>query len=190
MTHHARVPRLVRWTQKLEEDAGLDPYVARLGAVADRLIASPTRRELLHGTRIGHGIHPLMTDLPLGMWTSAIVLDLLGGRPARPAARRLIGLGILAAVPTATTGVAEWAVTGKREQRVGIVHAAANSASLTCFAGSFLARRRGHHTRGVLYALAGGLAAGVGGYLGGHLTEVRKVSTWHPAFGDEDPAQQ
>ncbi len=140
----------------------------------------------IHGTWLGHAVHPLLTDLPVGLWTSAVALDVVGGRQSRPAATRLVGLGIAAAVPTALTGLAEWGIASRRDQRTGLVHAAANSVALGLYAASYRARRAGRHAPGVLLGVAGGAAAGMGGYLGGHLASARKVSTRHPAF--DEPA--
>jgi len=120
--------------------------------------------------------------VPIGLWTSATMLDLVGGRRARPAAQRLIGLGLMATGSTMLTGMVEWAATERPMQRVGVVHATANGVAATLYAASWLARRSDRHSRGVLLALAAGSAAGVGGYLGGHLTEVRKVSSYNEAF--------
>lgn len=166
----------------IEERTELDGAVRAVQPLADRLIASPGRRHLLHGTWLGHAVHPVLSDVPIGLWTSALVLDLTGGASARDAARRLVGLGIAAAAPTAVTGVAEWAVAGRREQRVGVVHAAANGVALSLYTSSFLARRAGRHRLGAALGTVGAAALGFGGFLGGHLVSARKVSTRHPAF--------
>ena len=179
-------PRIVDATRRIEESSGLDRPAALVQRAADALIADPARRDALHGTWLGHALHPLMTDLPVGLWTSAVMLDVLGGRQSRPAATRLVGLGLVAAAPTAVTGLAEWGVAPRRDQRTGVVHAAANTVALGLFTASYRARRDGRHLRGVVLGLAGGAATGVGGYLGGHMTSARKVSTRHPAFDDED----
>lgn len=183
-----RPPLLVRLTQRVESSSGLDKAVRLVRPVADALNASRQRRDALQGMWIGHGIHPLLTDLPLGMWMSTSLLDLLGGTSSRPAARLLLGLGIVSAVPTAVTGVSEWGSAGVREKRVGLVHASANSTALLMYVASWVMRGRGRHGAGMALALAGGTAATVGGYLGGHLTEVRKVSSRHPAFIDGESA--
>ncbi len=179
-------PAIVQWTKRLEENEALDKPAERMQHFADLLLADPARASFLHGEWLGHAIHPLMTDLPLGAWTSATVLDLFGGRRSRPAARRLVGFGILAAVPTAVTGVAEWGVTEGREKRVGVVHALSNNVALLLYITSWQARRREHHVRGMLLGLTASLAVGLGGYLGGHLTEARKVSSRHPAYDEDD----
>jgi uncharacterized membrane protein len=175
-------PVLVDLTRRLEGATALDGPRRTAQRLADVLLADRTRRELLHGTWLGHAVHPVMTDLPLGCWVSASLLDLLGGTQSRPAATRLVGIGLAAAVPTAVTGLAEWGVAGQREQRVGLVHAASNTVALGLYAASYAARRNGLHRRGAVLALAGSAAAGAGGYLGGHLVSARKVSSRHPVF--------
>jgi hypothetical protein len=116
-----------------------------------------------------------------------MVLDFVGGRTCRTASRRLIALGVISAVPTAVTGLAEWARTTGGERRVGFVHALGNTIALGLYAASWTARRRGSHVRGVMLGLAGGAAATAAGYLGGHLTAARKVSSRHPAFDQPSP---
>lgn len=177
-------PATVTWTERLERSTALDPLVRAVRPLADALVADPRRRDVLRGAWLGHALHPLMTDLPIGFWTSATVLDLVGGPDARPAARRLIGLGLLTAAPTALTGWAEWSGTGPREQRVGVVHAVSNVAAVGLFAASWRARGSGRHVRGRALGVAASSVLGIGGYLGGHLVSVRKVSSRHPAFED------
>jgi len=178
--------RVVDWTRSVERSAGLDGLVGLVRPVADAVVANPRVRDLLHGMWLGHALHPVLTDVTIGFWASANVLDLVGGEQSRPAAHQLVGLGLLSAVPTAVTGLSEWAGTGPREQRVGVVHAGSNTVALSLYAASWLARRNNRHARGVVLGLAGSAAATLGGYLGGHLAAVRKVSSTHPGF--DDPA--
>ncbi len=178
----ANTPALVALTRRLESSSALDPVVGAARPLAAALVSDPWRRDALRGAWLGHALHPLLTDLPIGLWTSALTLDLVGGPSARPSATRLMGLGILAAVPTAVTGWAEWSGTGPREERVGVVHAASNIVALSLFALSWRARRRDAHVRGRVLGLAASSALGLGGYLGGHLVSARKVSSRHPEF--------
>jgi uncharacterized membrane protein len=129
---------------------------------------SPVRTEVL-----GHALHPVLTDLPLGCWTSASIVDAVGGRAGRSAATRLIGLGLLSAGPTAYTGLASWSRLEGQERRIGAVHAIGNDVAIVLFAGSFVARVRGQHWRGVRLALLGNLATAAAGHLGGHLALSR-----------------
>ncbi len=144
--------------------------------------------DALRGTWLGHALHPALTDLPLGLWTATTVLDLVGGPGARPAAQRLVGLGLLAVPPTAASGWSEWHRSDRPAQRVGVAHVALNVAAIGLYAGSWLARRGDRHRVGAALALVGAGAAGAGGYLGGHLASVRKVSSEHPAFTAERSA--
>ncbi|MDX6324636.1 MAG: hypothetical protein QOK15_990 [Nocardioidaceae bacterium] len=177
-------PAVVTLTERLEQTQALDGVVRLVQPLVDALLADPGRAALLQGMWLGHAVHPLLTDVPIGTWTSATVLDLVGGRQAQPAAKRLIGVGILAAVPTALTGWAEWGPLEPRDKRTGVVHAATNVTALALYTASWRARGKGRHLRGVVLGLAASGALGLGGYLGGHLVEARKVSSRHPAFAD------
>ena len=134
--------------------------------------------EALSGTWLGHPVHPLLILAPLGTWTSAVLLDWLGGKDAETAADLLLGTGLLSAVPTVATGYADWADTEPANatvRRVGIVHAACNGAAAVLFAASLAARAAGARGRGKLLALGGMGAVTAGGYLGGHLTYAEGV---------------
>ena len=175
-------PAIVRWTQRLEDATVLDGAVRAVEPTVQAAFGTGTRASVLRGEWLGHALHPVLTDAVLGTWTSASLLDLLGGRDAAPSAQRLVGLGLLAAAPTFWTGWAEWTTAGTRAKRVGVVHAVTNGTALSAYAASWLARRRGDHARGVKLALAGAAVSGVGAYLGGHLVSVRKVGSHHPAY--------
>ena len=177
-----RPPRIVRWTLGLENATALDRPVKALEPPVRALFASGARGSVLRGEWLGHAVHPVLTDVVLGTWTSATVLDLIGGADSSSSAQRLIGVGLLAAAPTAWTGWAEWSAAGERDKRVGLVHAVTNGVAIGAFAASWLARRQGRHGVGVRRALAGAAVSGVGAYLGGHLAAGRKVATRHPAF--------
>ncbi|GAA4404439.1 hypothetical protein GCM10023168_17070 [Fodinibacter luteus] len=172
---------LVDGVRRLEDAGRLDPLVAALAAVAEPL--DRTRWSgVLRADLLGHALHPLLTDLPLGCWTSAVLLDLRGRPGDRAASRTLVAAGLAAVVPTAVTGLAEWARTGRAERRVGAAHAALNGLAAGLFTVSLLARGRGRHRLGTVSALAGAGVVGASGYLGGHLTTARKVGSRDPAF--------
>lgn len=181
-TRTRAAPALVRATQRLEQSTSLDAlrqvYTVLSGPV-DRWSGS----ELLRSGLIGHALHPLLTDLPLGCWTAASALDLRGRSEDRGASRWLVGAGLAAVGPTALTGLAEWARTGREAQRVGALHGALNVVATTLYLTSYVARTRRRHTLGVVTALAGAAVTGASGYLGGHLTTARKVGSRDPAYG-------
>ena len=184
MDAFASPPAIVRWILRLEETAALDRPVRALEPLVQEVFATGTRGAVLRGEWLGHALHPLLTDVVLGTWASASLLDLFGGRESSAAAQRLVGAGLLAVGPTAWSGWAEWSAAGPREKRVGLVHAVTNAAAIGVYAASWSARRKGRHGKGAVLALAGAGVSGVGAYLGGHLAAARKVSSHDPAFDE------
>ncbi len=181
MNHTERNP-IVRGTLRLENADSLDPLVEALEPKIRSVFGSGRRGWLLRGDWLGHAIHPVLTDVALGTWTSASLLDVFGGPGESAAAQRLIGSGLLAAAPTAWTGWAEWAAAGPREKRVGLVHAGINGLTIGIYAASWVARRRGRHRAGAGLALGAAAVSSLGAYLGGHLVAARKVGTHHAAY--------
>ena len=88
-------PRLVHWTRNLEDTAALDGAVRALEPLVDAAFATGRRGEVLRGDWLGHAVHPVLTDVVLGTWASATILDLVGGRESRSAAQRLLGVSLL-----------------------------------------------------------------------------------------------
>lgn len=132
-------------------------------------------KDILSGTWLGHPLHPLLTDVPIGSFTSATVLDLIGGDAGERPADRLVDLGLLSSVATAAAGAADWSGTNGEGQRIGVVHAAANVLGVGLYLASAVARRRGHRPAATALGLADISVMTVGGYLGGHLGWARGV---------------
>jgi nitrite reductase/ring-hydroxylating ferredoxin subunit/uncharacterized membrane protein len=165
----------------------LDAPAQTLAKMVRAVIKPGPLKNTLSGSWLGHALHPLLTDVTIGSFTSAVALDWLGGDESEPAAQRLIGLGLLSALPTVSSGYTDWADTelaSEAVRRVGIVHATGNFTAASLFAASWLARRRGDRGRGRALALAaGGVMAGAA-YLGGHLTLAEGVGVDHTTFED------
>jgi len=162
-------------TDKLEGLELLDGLSDRLAGVVN--FAVGPAKSLLSGTWLEHPLHPLLTDLPVGCWTGAVVLDLFGGAAGEGAVQPLVAFGALAAVPAAVSGLSDWADSYGGERRVGLVHAAVNVTGLGLFAASLLAGRRARRMR-----LLGLAAVSAGGYLGGHLSYARGLGVDHQVF--------
>jgi nitrite reductase/ring-hydroxylating ferredoxin subunit/uncharacterized membrane protein len=157
--------------ERLGAVSALDRAAGPLAAAAKRLIGRGVLKDVLSGTPLGHPLHPVLSDVPIGAFTSAAVLDLFAtGDGNEPAASILIATGVLSAVPTAAAGYADWSETYGEAQRIGLVHAALNAGGVALYAGSLLARLRGDRRAGMLLALSGLAAVGASGYLGGHLS--------------------
>ncbi|WP_326608215.1 Rieske 2Fe-2S domain-containing protein [Streptomyces sp. NBC_01800] len=158
--------RIIQGMDRLERAAALDGLVEHVRSTV-RAVPLGRARDVLHGRWLGHPVHPLMVQVPIGTWFSAAVLDLLPGQ--RRAASTLIGVGLAAAVPAAAAGWADWAELQHRQMRVGLVHAAANVTGVGLYAGSITARVRGRTTVGKALGFAGLAVVGLGGAIGGHL---------------------
>jgi uncharacterized membrane protein len=167
---------LYRAATRLEQTSALDPLVHGLERVLPAGLEEGRARDLLGGRWLGHSLHPLLTDLPLGAWMSASLLDVLPGRNTDAAAERLLGFGLLATAPTVAAGLSDWLFADNRERRVGVVHAVVNTGAAALYGASLVARRRGRHRLGVALALGGGVTAIAGGFLGGHLSTARPTA--------------
>ena len=178
---------LVASVHRIENADVLDRPAEVLGRVADSALPSRKARSVLRGEQLGHALHPLLTDFPLGAWMSTSLLDLFGGRRARGAATGLLSFGLAAAVPTVLAGLVELQATTGAARRVGVVHAAVNGGALALYSSSLMARLTGRHARAVVLSMVGGMVATVGGYLGGHLSLVLTVGTGARAPVPPDP---
>lgn len=177
---------LVRGLRALECDERLDAPADRLARAVDTVMP-PRVTEALRGRWAGHSIHPILTDIPIGAWTSANILDLVGRRRSRSAATAFLALGLVSAVPTIASGLAEWRSAAGATRRVGVVHAALNGAAVCVYGGSLAARLCGRHGTGTILGLAGTMVATAAGYLGGHLATVHRFGTVDPAVTHPPP---
>jgi uncharacterized membrane protein len=161
---------VVALLDELEGRADLDDLVDRLHEVLPDELREGPWRELLGGAWLGHAVHPVLTDLPIGFWTSAFVLDLVPSKRTDRIATAFVAFGLATAVPTIITGLSDWAtLDDRRLERVGVVHLAANGVAVGCYSVSLLHRLRGNRKRGQAWGMVGAAAASAGGLLGGHL---------------------
>src|SRR4051794_26708787 len=178
-------PRLHHLVERVGAASALDEPAEAVAEWVRGAIPKGPVKDALSGVPLGHAGHPLLTDVPIGTWLSATLLDVVGGDESRAASRRLIAAGILASLPAAASGLNDWADTTPADdsvRRVGAVHALANVAALTLYGASLAARRGGRHARGVTLGFAGAAALGLGGHLGGHLSYAKAVGVDQTAF--------
>ncbi len=167
---------------RIERASWLDRVADRVAPIVRPVVRADAVRDVASGSVIGHPLHPVLVAVPIGSWSAATYLDLLGGAKGRVAARKLIGLGNLVALPTAASGQSDWLDTSGAERRVGLVHWALNATTVAAFGGSWLARRRGRVGKGVALSLLGTATMGVSGWLGGHLAYALGVGVDTTAF--------
>ena len=184
-------PKLHAAAERLAHLEAVDAPAKTLGKLVRDAIPHGPVKDAIAGTWLGHALHPLLTDAVLGTWTSALILDAVGGEDSEKGADILIGAGIAAYLPTALTGAHDWAdseVGDAGARRVGAIHGALNVTALGLFAASLAARRGGNRGRGKLLAAAGGAALGAAGHLGGHLSYSQGVGVETTVFdqGPED----
>lgn len=177
-----------RLTSAIEEASALDAVADPLSGLVLKVTKRKTIKNLLSGTWLGHTLHPMLTDVPIGFWSAAMLLDVTAGERGARAARRMVGLGVLGAIPTAIAGASDWADTHGPTKRVGLVHALLNDVALTLQIVSWFSRRGGNRGPGVGLSLAASGLMVVSAYLGGHLSLVRGVGINHTAF--QGPAFQ
>jgi nitrite reductase/ring-hydroxylating ferredoxin subunit/uncharacterized membrane protein len=152
---------------RLENAETLDPVVSAVRRVVRAALRRQSVRDALHGVWLGHPLHPPLTDIPIGTWTAAAILDVMPG--GATAATTMIAAGCVGYVPTILAGWADWADLHEQQQRVGLVHAAAGAAAFGCYVASLTARARGRSLQGKALAYAGFALVSATGYLGGHL---------------------
>jgi uncharacterized membrane protein len=156
--------------RRIERSDGIDVVARRVRAVAhDALVDPPAVDHLLGGAWLGHRVHPLAVQAPLGAWMMATLLDLTGSEKHAAAVDALLLTGCVSALPTAITGAHDLATTSGSQTRVALVHALTMDGAVGLFVAALVKRRRGDRRTARRLALAGIGVAGAGAYLGGHL---------------------
>src|SRR5438105_794170 len=89
---------------------------------AVRAVVRGAVKDFLHGKALGHPLHPALTDVPIGAWSVAAIVDgleLARGRRRTRAADTAIKIGLAGAVASAVTGLTDWSETDARAKRIG-----------------------------------------------------------------------
>jgi nitrite reductase/ring-hydroxylating ferredoxin subunit/uncharacterized membrane protein len=183
----------MRWISKLwEEQAWLDGVSDMMRKQARRALkASPDEKKVgdfLHGVWLGHPLHPVLTDVPIGAWTAVTIMDIASpsGRPSR-GATGAVAVGVLGAAAAAPAGMMDWYYLSGKTRRAGTAHALLNSAALVCYLASLTCRLTNRGPARRLGYLGFGIAM-MSGYLGGHLVFNRQVGVKHGPE-EEPPAE-
>lgn len=167
---------LMGFLDRVADAAALDKVIDPARRAVQAALPQPVMN-LLHGTWLGHPVHPVLVHVPVGTWVSAGLLDLIP--PFRPAATALIGTGVAAAVPASLSGAADWSEQDVGVRRLGALHAVLNTAALGLYVGSLAARKRGRGPLGLALSYAGlGVATGSAA-IGGHMSYALSSGASH-----------
>jgi len=140
-------------------------------------------KNAMHGVWLGHPLHPVFTDIPLGAWTTGLVLDAVaaqsGDRGVERAADVAMAVGLAGAAAAAVTGLTDWSETSGRARRTGLVHGLLNIAATTLYAAAYALRKSGSRGAGQSCAIAGyGIAIGAA-WFGGDLVYGQQIGVTH-----------
>jgi nitrite reductase/ring-hydroxylating ferredoxin subunit/uncharacterized membrane protein len=146
-------------------------------------------KNALHGTWLGHPLHPVLTDIPVGAWTLAMVFDALdglgGSKDLRAGADVAVGIGLLGALGSAITGATDWSETDGRARTIGLLHGLLNVGATALYATSFFMRKsRKQRSQGIAFSMLGYAIASASAYLGGHLVFGEQIGVDHTATPD------
>jgi nitrite reductase/ring-hydroxylating ferredoxin subunit/uncharacterized membrane protein len=148
-------------------------------------------KNFLHGTWLGHPLHPVLTDVPIGSWTVAAVLDgieLAGNDDYKSGADAAIAIGITGALASAVTGLTDWTGTTKKRRKVGLMHGLLNLTATGLYVTSLILRQR-KDSRGaaITFAMIGYGVTTAAAYLGGNLVYGEQTGVDHTATAAEYP---
>jgi nitrite reductase/ring-hydroxylating ferredoxin subunit/uncharacterized membrane protein len=165
------------WMKPLEE--GLQRLIHR----AFEFSGERHAKNFLHGTWLGEPLHVILTDVPIGAWTAAIVFDGLDSMSPRRqysiAADTAVALGLVGAVGAAATGLTDWQDIDPPARRIGLLHGLLNVASVALFGASLVARRRRARVAGRSLAALGYAVSVAAARLGGNLVYGQKIGVDH-----------
>lgn len=147
-------------------------------------------KNAMHGVWLGHPLHPVFTDIPIGAWTTSVVLDAVAvardDASMDDAADVALAVGLAGAVASAVTGLTDWSETSGRSRRAGLIHGLLNLTATSLYAAAFALRRSGSRAAGRNYALAGYAIALGAAYLGGDLVYGQRIGVTHAAVEGPD----
>ena len=141
--------------------------------------SAQTIRNFLNGTWLGEPLHVVLTDLPVGAWTVAMVFDALDlaldRREFARAAETSIAIGLIGAAGAAATGMTDWSDVDPPARRLGLIHGLLNLGGTALFLTSLFLRRRRSRKAGRMLGVLGYAVMGYAAHLGGKLVYEHRV---------------
>ncbi len=160
---------LQQWIRSLSQQ----PQIARL-------------KNILHGTWLGHSLHPAVTDIPIGSWTATMLLDCAwlatDSEEMGKAADLTLVLGLAGAGVSALSGLTDWSETDATDRRVGLAHGLLNAGITVTNLVSYGLRRTGKRRSGIALSALGYCLTLFSSYLGGELSLAKAIGVNHVAW--------
>lgn len=183
--------------QVVERQTWLDKLAAPLQSWLLKLYGQPGEpnrkiKDALNGVWLGHALHPVLTDVPLGAWSSTLALDMAWltneDEGVANSSDISLALGLLGAAGAAVTGLTDWSDLDGTDRRVGIMHGLLNSSVLLANIASLILRLTGKRRAGVYLSSAGYAVSLFSAYLGGELVFAKGIGVNHVAWegGSDD----
>jgi nitrite reductase/ring-hydroxylating ferredoxin subunit/uncharacterized membrane protein len=182
---------LARLTDQPALDAIAEPLSRGIRSAYE--LAGPAgklAKNALHGVWLRHPLHPVFTDLPIGAWTTGLVLDAVAARTNDEATKRAadvaIAVGLAGAAGAAVTGLTDWSETSGQSRRAGLLHGLLNIAATTLYAAAFVLRKNGSRSAGQSCAVAGYTVAVGAAWLGGDLVYDQRIGVTHAVVDEPE----
>jgi nitrite reductase/ring-hydroxylating ferredoxin subunit/uncharacterized membrane protein len=161
------------------------PIDERLQKLVDKALyaggnpAAQGLRNFLNGTWLGEPLHVVLTDIPIGAWTAAMMFDalsLIGSRRKFEwAADASIAVGLAGAASAAATGLTDWSDVDPPARQRGLLHGALNISATALFATSLILRKKKSRPAGRVTAVLGYAIMSYAAHLGGKMVYEDRV---------------
>jgi nitrite reductase/ring-hydroxylating ferredoxin subunit/uncharacterized membrane protein len=176
-----RIVARMSWLEPLGESAHqrVEKLLSAGGPRAD------AAKQLLNGVWLEHPLHPALTDIPIGAWSAAVILDLADGAAGGDfghGADLVLGIGCAGGVAAALSGLSDWQDRSGHERDLASAHGLLNSGALLLMSASLALRLRGSRRPAVGLSMLGLGLATAGAYLGGDLVYRLGVQVSRNAF--------
>ena len=172
-----------RLVSRLGRGTFLDPLADAIQpSIRKARDANPALKSILAGTPLGHSLHVMLTDVPIGAFTALAAMDcaeLAGMAGVATGADVTLLVGIAGSYGAVVTGWADWSDTHEAPRRVGLAHALVNGTALLAYQASLYLRRTQRRPAGIAAALAAYAVLTVGAYLGGELSTGMHLGSRH-----------
>jgi len=148
----------------------------------------PSRKlkDVLNGTWLGHSLHPVLTDLPIGSWTGTMLLDLIWlsneDEGIANSSDIMLVFGLVGAMGAAVTGLTDWSDQYGTDRRVGLMHGLLNIGIAGANIASLALRLAGRRQAGIAVSTVGYLTTLFSAYLGGELSFAKGIGVNHVAW--------